>query len=73
MLVFIEILLIFLAVFIFIIGFKFRQGKCLRLIAGNTFNDNPKEAKDIAPYVGIMMYIASIIILITIILTWYFT
>jgi len=72
MLVFIEILLIFLALFIFIMGFKFRQGKWLRLIAGNNFNDNPKDAKDVAPYVGIIMYIASILVLITGILTWYF-
>ncbi|MFY8330149.1 hypothetical protein [Vagococcus carniphilus] len=73
MLIFIEILLTILTVLIFILGFKFRQGKWLRFIAGNTFNDNPKEAKSVAPYVGIIMYIAGIFILITVILTWYFS
>jgi hypothetical protein len=54
-------------------GFKFRQGKWLRLIAGNIFNDNPIEAKSVAPYVGIVMYMANIFILITVISIWYFS
>ncbi|MBO0428441.1 hypothetical protein JZO82_04635 [Vagococcus fluvialis] len=73
MLVFVEILLTILAVLIFIMGFKFRQGKWLRLIAGNIFNDNPIEAKSVAPYVGIVMYMANIFILITVISIWYFS
>ncbi|MGY3765567.1 hypothetical protein ACWOAH_03315 [Vagococcus vulneris] len=60
-------------VFIFIMGFKLRQGKWLRLVAGNTSNKYPKEAKDVAPYIGIICMVISIFILITLILTWYFS
>ena len=73
MLLFSQILLIVCAVFLFVLGIKFRQGKWLRLIAGNTFNDKPKEAKDIAPYVGILMYTVSGLLLVIVMLTWYFS
>lgn len=73
MLLFAEILLLVLAMFFFLIAFKFRQGKWIRVIAGNRFNKYPEEAKNIAPYLGIIMYLISIFILITVILTWYFS
>lgn len=71
MILIIEILLVVLAFLIFIMGYKFRRKKWLRLIAGNTFNDSPKEASNIAPFVGILMYIASIFVLLTAIVTLY--
>lgn len=72
MLLFIGLLLAGLAVFIFVLGFKFRQGKWLNLIAGNTFDDHHKEAEGIAPYIGMLMYVVSIFILMVVGLTVYF-
>lgn len=62
MIILIEFLLIILAFMLSLMGYKFIKGKWLRLIAGNTFNDSPKEASDISPFVGILMYVASILI-----------
>lgn len=31
------------SVFLILIGRQFRRGKCLRMLAGNSFNDLPKE------------------------------
>lgn len=65
MIILIEFLLIALAFMLSLMGYKFRKGKWLRLIAGNTFNDYPKKASDIAPSIGVLMYAVSIFILIT--------
>jgi len=64
MIILIEFLLIALAFMLSLMGYKFRKGKWLKLIAGNTFNNYPKEANDIAPSIGILMYAVSIFILI---------
>lgn len=71
MIILIEFLLIALALILSLMGYKFKKGKWLRLIAGNTFNDFPKEASDISPFIGILMYVASIFVLITAIFTLY--
>lgn len=71
MIVLIVIFLVIVSILLSLIGFKFRKKKWLRLIAGNTFNDNAKSAGDIAPFVGILMYVLSAFILVTAIVTLY--
>lgn len=67
LIIFIEIVLVILAIFLFLMGYKFRKGQWLRLIAGNTFNDYPKEARNVAPFVGLLLYGISFFILIMVI------
>ncbi|WP_265455470.1 hypothetical protein [Enterococcus sp. HY326] len=59
MVILIEILLVAVASALAAIGFHFRKGQWLRLIAGNTFNNQPKEAQKVAPVLGIIVYVAS--------------
>ncbi|MHC5249631.1 hypothetical protein [Enterococcus sp. LJL90] len=59
MVILIEILLLAIASALAAIGYHFRRGQWLRLIAGNTFNDQPKAAQKVAPVLGIVVYLAS--------------
>ena len=69
MIVLIILLLVIVSILLSLMGFKFRKKKWLRLIAGNTFNDNTKNAGDIAPFIGILMYVLSVFVLVTAIVT----
>lgn len=59
MVILIEILLLAVASALAAISYHFRRGQWLRLIAGNTFNDQPKAAQKVAHVLGIVVYLAS--------------
>ena len=59
----IVLLLTLVGLILFIIGFQFRKGNWLRLIAGNSFNDVPlKKSKGMARVIGVVLYISSIVL-----------
>lgn len=64
MILLIVLLLIIVSIVLLIMGFQFRKGKWLNLIAGNTFNDYPHNtAIESGKIIGIIMYISSIILI----------
>ncbi|MHC5246848.1 hypothetical protein [Enterococcus sp. LJL90] len=71
MMILITLFLLILAGLFALIGFKFRNKKWLRLIAGNNFKEHTKEAADIAPFVGIVMFVLCAFILATAFFTTY--
>lgn len=58
-------LMIILSGVLIIFGLKLRQGKWLRLIAGNTFNDLPTtQAQKIGKLTGLILYGSALLCLI---------
>lgn len=47
-----------------IVGKKFKQGKWLRLMAGNTFSPPGEEAKETGKTIGSILYFSALILLI---------
>lgn len=53
-----SVISVMIGILLLVMGYKFRKGKWLRLIAGNMFNDAPDDKeKEIGKVLGILLYV----------------